>query len=89
METALDLPLPELAAILARADLFLGHDSGVSHIAAAAGARALLLFGPSDPDIWAPPSKKVRVLRAPGEDLSRLGVEAVEGALREMLELRD
>jgi heptosyltransferase-2 len=85
IHTALDLPLPELAAILQRARLFLGHDSGISHIAAAAGAPCLLLFGPTDPDIWAPLSGAVRIVRAPGDDLTRLPLDTVVKALREAL----
>ena len=77
IHTALDVPLPELAAIFQLARLFLGHDSGISHIAAAAGAPALLLFGPTDPDIWAPLSPRVRIVRAPGNDLTQLAVERV------------
>jgi heptosyltransferase-3 len=83
--TALDLPLPELAAILGRARLFLGHDSGVSHIAAAAGAPTLLLFGPTDPDIWAPLTGPVKIIRAPENDLARLDLETVAEALGEAL----
>ena len=81
IHTALDLPLPELAAILERAQLFLGHDSGISHIAAAAGAPSFLLFGPTDPDIWAPLTGRVTILRAPGEDLARLEVDTVAQTL--------
>src|SRR5213078_1413440 len=43
---AKNLPLPELAALFERA-IFLGHDSGISQLAAAAGANCILLFGPS------------------------------------------
>ncbi len=82
---AVDLPLPELAAILQRASLFLGHDSGISHIAAAAGAPSLLLFGPTDPDIWAPLSGKVTIIRAPRDDLSRLPLETVARELGRVL----
>jgi heptosyltransferase-2 len=82
---ALDLALPELAAVLQRARLFVGHDSGVSHIAAAAGAPSVLLFGPTDPDIWAPLSGEVRIIRAPGEDLALLPVERVARAVGEAL----
>jgi len=71
------LPLPELGAILSRCSLFLGHDSGISHLAAAAGAPCLLLFGPTDPDVWAPANPAVSILRAPGGDLSQLDVESV------------
>lgn len=75
--TAEDLPLQTLAAVLERASLFLGHDSGISHIAAAVGTRCILLFGPTDPDIWAPANPNVTVVLAPGGVLERLGVEPV------------
>jgi ADP-heptose:LPS heptosyltransferase len=80
VEVANDLPLPELAAALARCRLFLGHDSGVSHLAAAVGTPCVLLFGPTDPAMWAPPGDHVRVLRR-GADLNTLGVEEVLTAL--------
>jgi heptosyltransferase-3 len=71
------LPLPELGAVFSQCVLFLGHDSGISHLAAASGCRSLLLFGPTDPGIWAPANSHVTVLRAPEGDLSRLEVSAV------------
>lgn len=77
---AVNLPLPRVGALLARCDLFLGHDSGVSHLAAAAGAPGVLLFGPTDPDIWAPVQRPVRVLRAPGGRLADLPVAEVRAA---------
>jgi len=82
---AMDLPLPELAATLEHARLFLGHDSGISHIAAAAGAPSVLLFGPTDPDIWAPLARDVQIVRAPGEYLERLEVERVLAELASKL----
>jgi heptosyltransferase-3 len=75
-------PLETLVDHLAAARLFLGHDSGISHLAAACGATCLLLFGPTDPAIWAPPSPAVRVLRPPGE-LAALARPEVEQALAE------
>lgn len=82
-----NLPLPQVGALLAGCDLFIGHDSGISHLAAAAGAPCLLLFGPTDPDIWAPPHDWVYVLSAPGGQLSALPtaevLAAALGVLRE------
>lgn len=46
--------LPTLAAVMAGARLVLAHDSGPGHLAAAAGAPVLSLFGPSDPARWSP-----------------------------------
>jgi heptosyltransferase-2 len=66
------LPLPHLAAVLARCRLFLGHDSGISHLAAAVGTRCVLLFGPTDPAIWAPANAHVVVMEAADCDLSRI-----------------
>jgi len=53
-------PLSEVFGLLRSADLYLGHDSGISHLAAWAGARCGLLFGPTDPKIWAPPGERVK-----------------------------
>lgn len=79
-----NLPLPELAARLAGARLYAGHDTGVSHLAAACGVPSLLLFGPTDPGVWAPPHEHVRVLRAPDGKLEDLSVPNVLNALRPM-----
>jgi heptosyltransferase-3 len=77
---ARNLPLPRLAAVLERS-IFTGLDSGISHLAAAAGANCILLFGPTDPDVWAPMNESVRVLRPPSGRLDDLQVETVEAAL--------
>ena len=52
--------LPEVFRLLQGADLYLGHDSGISHLAAWSGVPCGLLFGPTDPKIWAPPGSHVR-----------------------------
>ncbi len=70
---ATNLPLPHLAALLQNAT-FVGHDSGISHLAAAAGAKCILLFGPTDPAIWAPADENVKVLRAPEGNLARRSI---------------
>jgi ADP-heptose:LPS heptosyltransferase len=77
---ATNLLLPHLAAVLENV-IFVGHDSGISHLAAAAGAKCILLFGPTDPAIWAPTNKNVKILRAPGEDLKALDFTTVRDSL--------
>ena len=77
---AKNLPLPHLAAVLERS-IFIGHDSGISHLAAAAGANCVLLFGPTDPNVWAPRNKKVQVLSAPNRRVGDLKIEEVETAI--------
>ncbi len=52
-------------AALARVRLFVGNDSGLMHLAAAAGAPTLGLFGPSDDRLYAPWGARGRALRGP------------------------
>jgi ADP-heptose:LPS heptosyltransferase len=58
-------PLLTAYALLKRARLFIGNDSGLMHLAAAAGAPTLGLFGPSDERLYAPWGPNARVLRGP------------------------
>jgi ADP-heptose:LPS heptosyltransferase len=58
-----NLPLHLVAAILARCQAYVGNDSGVSHLAAAMGVPTVAIFGPTDPDVWAPRGPSVRVVR--------------------------
>ena len=59
---AQNLPLPHLAAVLARCQVVVGHDSGITHLAAAVGTTTLALFGPTDPLVWGPRSHRACVL---------------------------
>ena len=52
-------------ACLKHARLFIGNDSGLMHLAAAAGAPALGLFGPSDDRLYGPYGENTRVVRGP------------------------
>jgi heptosyltransferase-2 len=79
-EVAQNLPWPELARRLAACQRFLGHDSGVSHLAAAVGTPCVLLFGPTDPAMWAPPGEHVSIVRR-GPKLSAISVDAVWAAV--------
>jgi len=77
---ARELPLPILAALLAdqQTALFLGHDSGITHLAAASrrDLAVIALFGPTDPAVWAPPRSGVHVLRGT-PTLKNIAVEEV------------
>ncbi|HSE84992.1 MAG TPA: glycosyltransferase family 9 protein [Candidatus Binatia bacterium] len=59
---ARSLNLGKLAALLARCDLYLGNDSGVSHLAGALGVVTAVLFGPSNVARWAPRGRHVTVV---------------------------
>lgn len=52
-----------LASVLAETSLFVGNDSGVTHLAASVGAPTVALFGPTDPARWRPIGPHVRVLQ--------------------------
>jgi hypothetical protein len=59
--------LERLARLLAQTQVYLGGDSGITHLAAAAGARRVVaLFGPTDPRVWAPWGEQITVLTPPG-----------------------
>jgi heptosyltransferase-3 len=85
VQFAKNFTLPELAAVFENA-IFVGHDSGISQLAAAAGANCILLFGPSDPEVWAPKNEKVQIIQAPTRDMASLGFKAVRDALINRLE---
>jgi heptosyltransferase-2 len=78
---AQNLPLAELAAVLARSRCFIGHDSGISHLAAAVGLPGVVLWGDTSEAVWRPPSEKVVVLKHPA-GLARLPVGDVLAQLQ-------
>lgn len=57
--------LYELASWLRGARIFVGNDSGVSHLAAATGTPVLAFFLASDPRVWAPRGSAVDIVRLP------------------------
>ena len=75
-KVAQSLPLAELAGRLQRCAAFIGHDSGISHLAAALGLPGLLLWGDTAEAVWRPPSPAMVVLRHPG-GLTKLPVSVV------------
>lgn len=70
------LPARVLGAVLARAGLYVGNDSGVSHLAAAFGAPTLALFGPTDPAVWSPVGRRVTIVRSRDGTMAGLSVES-------------
>jgi heptosyltransferase-3 len=82
-----DVPITTLAALLSHASLFIGNDSGVSHLAAALGVLTLALFGPTDPALWAPRGNRAFFLKKEGS-LDAIEVADVLTFLNERMELR-
>jgi len=54
--------LDQIIPILRNAALYIGNDSGITHLAAALGCPTIALFGPSDHRIWSPMSNSTRIL---------------------------
>lgn len=54
-----------LAAVLSHCQLYIGNDSGITHLAAALGIRTIALFLETDPRVWAPRGPRVQVLSRP------------------------
>jgi hypothetical protein len=77
-----DQPLSMVAGLARLAAGFVGNDSGVSHLAAAAGAPGVVIFGPTDPDRWRPMGPVTVIRRMPLADLAPGEVAA---ALKEIV----
>lgn len=76
-------PLRALGAVLGCAGLYVGNDSGVTHLAAAWGAPTLALFGPTDPAVWGPLGERTTSLHSRDGRMESLGLaEVVAAALR-------
>jgi len=59
------LSILEACRMLHRASLYVGNDSGITHLAAALGVPLVALFGPTDPGRWAPRGWGVEILMWP------------------------
>lgn len=77
--------LRELAEWLAGARLYIGNDSGITHLAAATGVKTLALFGPTRAEKWAPRGENVTVVRA--QSMEQLSFDAVLSAANQLLGL--
>jgi len=84
IKLARNLPLPELAEQMAGCRAFVGHDSGITHMAAALGLRGLVLWGETSQAVWRPRSERMKLLAAPG-GLQLLSVETVVRELDEFV----
>ncbi|MBI3734040.1 MAG: glycosyltransferase family 9 protein [Chloroflexi bacterium] len=78
--------LATLAAIIARCHLYIGSDSGITHLAAALGVPTVALFGPTDPLVWGPRGARVSIVQSPTARMADLTIEAVWSAAQRLLE---
>jgi heptosyltransferase-3 len=74
------LTLKSLAALTARAKLFIGVDSAPMHIAAAMATPVVALFGPSGPDQWGPWSARARIVGSTVHPCRPCGIDGCGGS---------
>jgi len=84
LQLARSLPLVELAGRLTACVAFIGHDSGISHLAAAVGLPGLVLWGDTPEAVWRPPFERVIILRD-AKGLAALPATRVVNALKGLL----
>lgn len=71
------LTIEGTARALASSALFLGCDSGMSHLAALCRTPSVVLFGPSDPAVWRPIGERTTVIVSPDGAMEGIGGDAV------------
>ena len=75
--------LYDLACWLATARVYIGNDSGITHLAAAVGTPVVAIFGPTNPAIWAPKGERVRLVSGRLQEISVDDVlTAIENGIR-------
>jgi len=78
--------LSELARFLASVRLYVGNDSGITHLAAAVGATTVALFGPSDAMAWGPRGEKTCIVKTVTKRMADISVDTVAAAVSTVLE---
>jgi heptosyltransferase-2 len=73
-----------VASCLSTVDLLVSNDTGVMHVGAAAGVPVLSLFGPTDPEQWAPAGPRHRYIKSRSGDIRDISVEEVLRNIKEM-----
>ena len=82
-------PLDLAVAVTRRLKVMVANDSGLGHLAGAAGTAVVSLFGPTDPRRWAPFAPLRRTIRAQsfgGDKVSLIPTDAVASAVTELLD---
>ncbi|HEY3824279.1 MAG TPA: glycosyltransferase family 9 protein [Bryobacteraceae bacterium] len=76
-------PLGEIMKLMRDAAFFVGNDSGPAHVAAAFGIPQIVLFGPSDSEVWAPWRTPAEILKS-----EPIGIITVKQAIQAADRLR-
>lgn len=72
-----NLPVKKLGAILSMINLYITNDTGTMHIAGFSGTKMISLFGPTDPNEWAPLSKNSFYLKSETGRIENIDVEDI------------
>jgi ADP-heptose:LPS heptosyltransferase len=81
-----DLSVAGLAAFLSGCALYVGNDSGVTHLAGMLDTPIVALFGPSEPALWTPLGPRVITLRSPTGRMVDLPPETVFSAVQRVMQ---
>jgi heptosyltransferase-2 len=71
-----NLEIPKLAAVIELSDLFISNDTGIMHVAGSTNTPLIALFGPTNPEIWAPVGKNKFYIKK-GNDINLIEVQDV------------
>lgn len=72
-----NLPVKKLGAILSMIDLYVTNDTGTMHIAGYSNAKMISLFGPTNPNEWAPTGNNQKYLKSTDSNINNIKVEEV------------
>jgi heptosyltransferase-3 len=81
-----DFTLPEITALVARAEIFVGNDSGIAHIAGAVNTPCIVIFGPSHIDHWRPYTLAPNEVVSADGGIENVSVESVIGAIEKVID---
>ncbi|MGB9603424.1 MAG: glycosyltransferase family 9 protein [Limisphaerales bacterium] len=84
LELARNLPLKDLALRMSKCNAYIGHDSGITHLAAAVGLSGVVLWGGSALEVWRPRSEKFKVVKSAG-GIFAIPVEEVLSELKSII----
>ena len=74
--------LLQAAAILEQAQLFVGSDSGLGHLAAASGTATLTVFGPGDPERYHPWHPQACWVQSENDEIDGITVSQVADTIK-------
>ena len=82
-DAVLQVGLTEVARVLSCCDLYIGNDSGTTHLAGGMGLKTVAVFGPTDIERYGPIGPEVRCFKAAAESC----VTNNESAVSDLLEI--